>query len=100
MAEMKRKGLGVTDLADNELGKVWNDSFVEIGTCTFSLVRWSACWSSLFLWFAGEVSLTEQPSPGQVHLRYLAGGRAPPGALRNEKLYRFQFPESPGALDR
>lgn len=37
---------------------------------------------------------------GKVHLRYLAGGRPPAGEIPHEKLYRFQFPESPGALDR
>ena len=30
MAEMKHKGFGVTDLVDNELGKVWNGSFVVL----------------------------------------------------------------------
>ena len=35
-----------------------------------------------------------------MHLRYLAGGRPPAGEIPHEKLYRFQFPESPGALDR
>lgn len=32
----------------------------------------------------------------KAHARYLAGGRA--GKLNNEVLYRFEFPEKPGAL--
>jgi threonine dehydratase len=32
------------------------------------------------------------------HLRFLVGGRAPKSALGNEKLYRFSFPERPGAF--
>ena len=32
------------------------------------------------------------------HLRFLAGGRAPTKGQLNEKLYRFSFPERPGAL--
>lgn len=32
----------------------------------------------------------------KVHARYLAGGRAP--HVKNEQLYRFEFPERPGAL--
>jgi len=33
----------------------------------------------------------------KVHVRHMAGGRA---KLRNERLFRFHFPESPGALYR
>ncbi len=32
----------------------------------------------------------------KLHLRHIVGGRAP--GLENERLYRFQFPERPGAL--
>lgn len=32
----------------------------------------------------------------KVHLRHMAGGRAP--GIRNERLVRFEFPERPGAL--
>jgi threonine dehydratase len=32
----------------------------------------------------------------KLHVRYMVGGRA--GELRNERLYRFEFPERPGAL--
>jgi threonine dehydratase len=32
----------------------------------------------------------------KLHVRYMVGGRA--GDLRNERLYRFEFPERPGAL--
>ena len=32
----------------------------------------------------------------KLHVRYMVGGRAP--SLSNELLYRFQFPERPGAL--
>ncbi len=32
----------------------------------------------------------------KVHVRYMVGGRA--GGLPDERLYRFQFPERPGAL--
>ena len=32
----------------------------------------------------------------KLHVRHLVGGRAP--SLRNELLYRFEFPERPGAL--
>ena len=31
-----------------------------------------------------------------VHLRHMVGGRAP--EAQNERLYRFEFPERPGAL--
>ena len=34
----------------------------------------------------------------KLHIRYMVGGRAQ--GLKNEKLYRFQFPERPGALLR
>jgi threonine dehydratase len=33
----------------------------------------------------------------KVHVRHLAGGRSD---VANERLYRFEFPESPGALQR
>ncbi len=33
----------------------------------------------------------------KTHVRYMVGGRAP-GAVTHEKLYRFTFPERPGAL--
>ena len=32
----------------------------------------------------------------KVHIRYMVGGRAP--GLADERIYRFQFPERPGAL--
>ena len=32
----------------------------------------------------------------KAHARYLAGGRAP--HVQNEQLFRFEFPERPGAL--
>jgi len=32
----------------------------------------------------------------KVHVRYMVGGRVP--GLRDELIYRFQFPERPGAL--
>lgn len=34
----------------------------------------------------------------KMHIRYMVGGRVP--GLQNEKLYRFEFPERPGALLR
>jgi len=34
----------------------------------------------------------------KLHIRYMVGGRAP--HLKNEKIYRFQFPECPGALSK
>jgi threonine dehydratase len=34
----------------------------------------------------------------KTHVRYLVGGRAP--AARHERVYRFEFPERPGALLR
>lgn len=34
----------------------------------------------------------------KLHVRYMVGGRA--GHLKNERLFRFQFPERPGALAR
>uniref|UniRef100_A0A7S2SP50 Threonine dehydratase n=2 Tax=Rhizochromulina marina TaxID=1034831 RepID=A0A7S2SP50_9STRA len=46
------------------------------------------------------VSNLDNDELGKVHLRHLAGGRPPPGAVLNEQLYRFQFPEAPGALSR
>lgn len=35
---------------------------------------------------------------GKSHVRYLAGGRSPD--VGNERLFRFEFPEQPGALSR
>jgi threonine dehydratase len=32
----------------------------------------------------------------KLHVRHLVGGRAP--SVKNELLYRFEFPERPGAL--
>jgi threonine dehydratase len=32
----------------------------------------------------------------KLHIRYMVGGHAP--SIRDEKVYRFQFPERPGAL--
>ncbi|KAI5803807.1 tryptophan synthase beta subunit-like PLP-dependent enzyme [Geopyxis carbonaria] len=34
------------------------------------------------------------------HARYLVGGRLPTGLLDEERLYRFEFPERPGALGK
>ena len=34
----------------------------------------------------------------KMHIRYMVGGRVP--GLQNENLYRFEFPERPGALLR
>lgn len=34
----------------------------------------------------------------KLHVRYMVGGRAP--GIRDERLYRFEFPERPGALLR
>ena len=34
----------------------------------------------------------------KLHIRYMVGGRAP--MVRDERLYRFEFPERPGALGR
>ena len=33
----------------------------------------------------------------KIHVRYMVGGHAP-AALENEVIYRFEFPERPGAL--
>ncbi|MBB3048324.1 threonine dehydratase [Litorivivens lipolytica] len=33
----------------------------------------------------------------KLHIRYMVGGHAP-GSVKNERLYRFEFPERPGAL--
>jgi threonine dehydratase len=41
------------------------------------------------------VDLTENDT-AKLHIRYMVGGR--PADLANEVLYRFQFPERPGAL--
>ncbi|MEE9342978.1 MAG: threonine ammonia-lyase, biosynthetic [Gammaproteobacteria bacterium] len=44
------------------------------------------------------VDLTDNEM-AKLHIRYMVGGRAPV-TLDNEVLYRFQFPERPGALQR
>ena len=36
----------------------------------------------------------------KLHVRYMIGGRASGGSLSHELLYRFEFPERPGALLR
>jgi threonine dehydratase len=36
----------------------------------------------------------------KVHGRYLCGGRSNMGSNSNELLYRFEFPERPGALKK
>ncbi len=41
------------------------------------------------------VDLTDNET-AKIHIRYLVGGRAP--GLRNERVFRFEFPERPGAL--
>ncbi|HHO69173.1 MAG TPA: threonine ammonia-lyase, biosynthetic [Gammaproteobacteria bacterium] len=41
------------------------------------------------------VDLTDNEM-AKLHIRYMVGGRAP--SLENELVYRFQFPERPGAL--
>jgi threonine dehydratase len=41
------------------------------------------------------VDLTDD-EVAKLHIRHMVGGRAP--ALGNERLYRFEFPERPGAL--
>jgi threonine dehydratase len=45
-----------------------------------------------------EVIELSQNEMAKVHARHLAGGRAP--NVRNEVLYRFEFPERPGALNQ
>jgi threonine dehydratase len=40
-----------------------------------------------------DLSLNEM---AKLHVRHLVGGRAP--GLKNERLFRFEFPERPGAL--
>ncbi len=42
---------------------------------------------------AVDLSLNEM---AKLHIRHLVGGRAP--GLKNERLFRFEFPEKPGAL--
>ena len=37
-----------------------------------------------------------QNEMAKLHIRYMIGGTS--GAITNERLYRFQFPERPGAL--
>jgi threonine dehydratase len=41
------------------------------------------------------VDLTDNET-AKLHIRYMVGGRAPQAL--NEKLFRFEFPERPGAL--
>jgi threonine dehydratase len=38
----------------------------------------------------------------KLHVRYMVGGKSvnEPGSLDNERLFRFQFPEHPGALEK
>lgn len=43
----------------------------------------------------GVVDLTDNET-AKLHIRYMVGGRAPQAL--NEKLFRFEFPERPGAL--
>ena len=43
-----------------------------------------------------EVLDLSDDETAKVHIRYMVGGRA--NGLANERLYRFQFPERPGAL--
>ncbi|MEE9492184.1 MAG: threonine ammonia-lyase, biosynthetic [Gammaproteobacteria bacterium] len=44
------------------------------------------------------VDLTDNEM-AKLHIRYMVGGHAP-AALSNELIYRFQFPERPGALQK
>jgi threonine dehydratase len=44
----------------------------------------------------GVADLTDDEM-AKVHIRYMVGGRAPQG-LADERLFRFEFPERPGAL--
>ena len=44
------------------------------------------------------VSSLSDNEMAKVHVRHLAGGRAP--QVQNERLYRFEFPEAPGALSK
>jgi threonine dehydratase len=37
-----------------------------------------------------------QDEMAKLHIRYMVGGRAP--GLQDERLFRFEFPEQPGAL--
>ena len=49
--------------------------------------------------FAGagfEVTDLSESEMAKVHVRYMVGGRVP--GLKNELLFRFEFPERPGAL--
>ena len=45
----------------------------------------------------GVVDLSDDET-AKVHIRYMVGGRA--DGLPDERIYRFQFPERPGALMR
>ena len=76
---LTKNGFVVSDLASNELAKVlfsFNQRRLNFDVYKLDLL----------------VLLD------QVHLRHLVGGRPPAGAVLNEQLYRFQFPEAPGAL--
>lgn len=42
------------------------------------------------------VDLTDNEA-AKLHVRYMVGGHAP-GSVTNERVYRFEFPERPGAL--
>jgi len=43
-----------------------------------------------------EVTDLSGDEMAKLHVRYMVGGRAPPG-LVDERLFRFEFPERPGA---
>jgi len=45
-----------------------------------------------------EVTDLTENEMAKVHIRYMVGGRAP--GVDDELLYRFQFPERPGALSK
>ena len=44
-----------------------------------------------------EVEDLSENEIAKIHVRYMVGGHAP-AALKNEVIYRFEFPERPGAL--
>ncbi|PUU74070.1 tryptophan synthase beta subunit-like PLP-dependent enzyme [Tuber borchii] len=47
--------------------------------------------------YAEDISDNEM---AKSHVRYLIGGRLPHGYDSEERIYRFEFPERPGALER
>ncbi len=53
------------------------------------------CWKSLKKASLDPIDLTHN-EVAKLHLRHLVGGHAP--EAKNEVLYRFEFPEKPGAL--